>query len=132
MKNFHVRRGIPWMVMSFFLAVAACGGDPVGNDNGNGNGNGNGGGTTPVATIAVDVDDNFFTPPDIVVAPGATVTWTWVGGVDHNVNFASAAIADSGDKTTGMYQVAMPTMAGVYTYLCTIHGASMSGSVTVQ
>ena len=128
MKNCHVRRGIPWMVMSFFLAVTGCGGD-----SGTNGGNGGGGGTTPVAAIAVNVDDDCFTPPDILVVPGATVTWTWIGGIDHNVTFASATVsAPSADQTTGTFQVAMPNAVGVYDYQCTIHGSSMSGSVTIQ
>jgi plastocyanin len=81
---------------------------------------------------AVEVDDDFFTPPDILVTSGATVTWMWVGGEGHNVTFASNAVsAPSITQTTGTFQVVMPTAAGVYNYECTIH-AGMDGSVTVQ
>ena len=127
MKKLHVRRGAHWMVMSLF-AIAGCGGDS-GTNNGGGGGGGGGGGTT-VATTAVNVDDNVFTPPDIVVAPGATVTW--VGSVGHNVTFASATVsAPSATQSSGNFQVMMPTAVGTYDYQCTIHGG-MDGSVLVQ
>ena len=133
MKNFHVRRGAPWIAMALFFAVAGCGGDSGTNGGGvNGGGNGGGGGgTTPVITTSVTIVDNAFDPPDIQVTGGATVTWTWTGIVGHNVTFASSSIANSVTQATGTYQVAMPTAAGVYTYQCTIHPSTMQGSVTV-
>ncbi len=131
MKNFDVRRGAPWMAMALFFAVAGCGGDSGtnggGGDDGGGSGGGSGGGTTPVITTSVNVLDFAFGPPDIQVTGGATVTWTWTGSVGHNVTFASS---NSPTQTTGTYQLAMPTAAGVYTYQCTIH-PGMNGSVTV-
>ncbi len=141
MKGFHVRREAHWIVIPLFLAVAGCGGDSGtngGNDNGNTNNGTNDGtnnGTTPVVTMDVTVGNggNVFTPPDIQVSPGATVTWTWnAGGVGHNVTFASSAVsAPSATQPTGTFQVTMPTAAAVYNYECTIH-PGMDGSVTVQ
>lgn len=110
MKNFDVRRGTPWMAMALFFAVAGCGGDSGTNGGGGNGGSGNGGGgTTPVITTSVNVIDFAFDPPDIQVTGGATVTWTWSGGTaQHNVTFASSAIANSVTQITGTYQVAMP------------------------
>ena len=123
MKDFHVRRGAHWMVMSLILAVAGCGGDS------GTNGGGGGGG------VSVTVGNDFFNSPDIMVDPGATVTWTWAGGSPepgHNVTFASGRITDSPTQTTGTYAVTMPAAPAVYSYSCTIHGAAiMSGSVRV-
>jgi len=124
------------MAMALFFAVAGCGGDSGTNGGGGNGGSGNGGGgggTTPVMTNSVSVVDFAFDPPDIQVAGGATVTWTWTGtNAMHNVTFASSSIANSLTQTSGTYQVAMPTAAGVYTYQCTIHPSLMQGSVTVQ
>ena len=132
MKDSYDRRGAHWMIISLFLAVAGCGGDS--GTNGGGGGGGGGGGTTPVVTTDVTVGNggNVFTPPDIQVSPGATVTWTWnSGGVGHNVTFASSTVsAPSATQPTGTFQVVMPTAAGTYTYVCTIH-AGMDGSVLV-
>jgi plastocyanin len=128
MKDFYVRRGAHWIVTSLFLTVAACGGDSgtnAGDDTGNGNG------TDPTVTTSVTVSDDFFNPASIQVSPGVTVMWTWSSNRIHNVTFADNAISDSGDQGGSMYQTAMPTASGLYTYQCTIH-AGMNGTVTVQ
>jgi len=125
MKDFHVRRGAHWMVISLFLTVTGCGGDS-GTNGGGGNG---GGGTTPVITTSVNVNDAAFAPPDIQVTGGVTVRWTWTGSLSHNVTFTSTSIANSDTQTSGTYAVAMPDATGVYAYRCTIHG--FTGSVTV-
>ena len=137
MKHSYVRRGAHWIVMSLFLTVAGCGGDSgTGNgDDGNGTGNGGGTGTTPVTTTSVTVGSggNVFTPADILVSAGATVTWTWSALSAHNVTFDDSQVsAPSADRTAGTFQVVMPTAAATYDYLCTIHGSVMSGTVTVQ
>ena len=124
------------MVMSLLVAVPACGGDsPTGGGGGGigGDYDGGNGDNDPVVTTSVNVVDFDFTPPDIQVTPGATVTWTWTGSDTHNVTFTvSSGIVNSVTQTSGTYQVAMPTVTGVYTYQCTIHPSDMTGSVTVQ
>ncbi len=128
MKDFLVRRGAHCMVMSLLVAVGGCGSDSPTDD-----GDDNGDDGNPVATTSVNVVDFAFTPPDILVAPGATVTWTWTGSDTHNVTFASAEVAaPSATKTTGTFDVTLPTVAGMYAYQCTIHPDDMNGTVTVQ
>ena len=127
MKDFHVRRGAHWTVISLFLAVTGCG-----EDYGT-NGGGGGGGGGPVATTSVTVRDFLFDPESILVTPSATVTWTWAGVVEHNVTFASSAVGTpSNTQVNGTFQRAMPTAAGAYTYQCTIHPTLMNGTATVQ
>ncbi len=90
----------------------------------------------PTPTSAVEVGNDFFNPEDIVVAAGTEVTWTWTntGAISHSVEstgspaFTSSAI-QSGNGSTHGFQFDTP---GVYTYQCAVHGAAMSGSVTVQ
>ena len=138
MKDSYVRREAHWMVMSFFLAVAGCGGDSgtnggggVGGGYGGGGGSG-GGGTTPVVTTSVNVVDFDFTPPDIQVTAGAMVTWTWTGAIAHNVTFAvSSGVTNGPLQVTGTHVAQMPTATGTYTYQCTIHPLLMQGSVIV-
>jgi len=74
---------------------------------------------------------DVFDPAQADVASGATVTFSW-GGVLHNVTWdnAPSGAANSGDKSTGTYQVTINT-AGTFNYHCTIH-AGMSGSITVH
>jgi plastocyanin len=78
--------------------------------------------------------------PTVTVAPNAAVTWTNESGIVHNVTFAnpSAALAvgagASGnipDHSSGSNQRRFAS-AGSYGFTCTVHGPSMSGTVTVQ
>jgi plastocyanin len=85
----------------------------------------------PVATTSVNMQGNVFDPTHILVAPGATVTFTNSDGISHNVIFAGQAVAPISDWTTGNRTAVMPTAPGTYSYTCTLH-AGMSGSVKVQ
>jgi plastocyanin len=106
----------------FPTLVAACGGsDPTSPD--------------PVATTSVSVLDDVFAPANILVDPGATVTWTWAGDNPHRIRWVSAGLGDSPLQTTGAHQQAMPQGAGTYAYYCTEHGtptSGMRGSVIVE
>lgn len=128
MERSNVRRGTPWIAMFFLSAFAACGGDdPAGPGTG-----GNTGGTTPVATTSVSLTAGLsFDPAAIVVAPGASVTWTWANSTTHNVTFTNASISSSGDQSGGTFTSTMPSAAGTYSYSCTIH-PGMQGTVQVQ
>jgi plastocyanin len=86
----------------------------------------------PVETREVSiVDTPAFEPPDIIVAEGDTVTWTWNGFQQHQVVFDAPGFPPSPAQSLGMHQVVFG-MAGTYTYFCSVHGrAAMSGSVTV-
>ena len=83
----------------------------------------------PPATAAVSVADNFFDPSSARVAVGGSVTWTWNGAVAHNVTFSSGS--NSATQSSGTF-VRMFDTAGTFNYVCTIHGASMSGTVIVE
>jgi plastocyanin len=99
------------------LASLSCGGD----DGGTGPTNG--------GAITVSVVNNAFNPSTLSVPVNAPVTWQWnSGGVAHNVTFQDGT--NSGNRTTGSYQRTFDA-AGSFPYLCTLHGASMSGTVTV-
>ena len=134
MKGFHVRRRAHWIVISLLLAVAGCGGDSGTNNDGNTGGTGGTGGGARVTTTDVTVGNDFFSPANIQVSPGASVTWTWAGGRDHNVTFAAANnTISSSTQSSGTHVAAMPMMPiADYEYLCTIHPTTMQGSVTVQ
>lgn len=95
----------------------------------------------PGTPNSVVVTNNTFTPGDLTVAMGATVTWTWntctssggYGGgetcVDHNVTFGQGT--NSGTKSKGTFARLFPTV-GSYSYQCSIHGPLMSGRIIVQ
>jgi plastocyanin len=89
---------------------------------------------TTTASAVVQVSNNLFTPSSVTIAAGANVTWTWQAGSDlHNVTFNSVAGAPThiSDRNTGSESRTFST-AGSFPYHCTIHGLSMSGTVTVN
>lgn len=104
------------------IVLSACGGsDPVSSD--------------PVATTSVSVRDNVFAPANILVDPGATVTWTWAGSTPHRIRWVSAGLGDSPLQAAGTHQATLPQAPGTYAYYCTEHGTpttGMRGSVIVE
>jgi plastocyanin len=116
-----------------FLALTACGGG------------GSSGGTpttpgtpgtpstpaTPVATTSVTMQGSAFDPSNIVVAPGATVSFNNTDDILHNVTFAGSAVPPISQWSTGTRTAVMPTAPGTYNFNCTLHGG-MNGSVKVQ
>jgi plastocyanin len=85
---------------------------------------------SPVLTNAVSVDNDFFSPANIQVTPGTTVTWSWVSGATtHNVSFTDGA-GGSGDKASGSFSRTF-SAAGTFDYRCTLHGG-MNGTVLVK
>ena len=83
------------------------------------------------ADVSVGSGGDVFSPDQTDVKAGGTVTYTWAAG-PHNVTFSNppASVPNSGDRTSGTFQVTFPT-AGTYSYQCTIH-AGMKGTVTVH
>lgn len=82
------------------------------------------------AGATVDIDGFAFVPDELVVAAGATVTWTNRDGVAHTVT-AEDEVFDSGlvDKE-GTFELTFDE-AGTYSYFCQIH-PSMTGVIIVE
>jgi plastocyanin len=79
--------------------------------------------------MTVAVRNNVFDPATLNVPVNSTVTWVWSsGGVEHNVTFQTGP--SSGNQGSGSFPRTFQT-AGTYAYVCTIHGAQMSGIVNV-
>jgi len=98
-------------------------------------------GPISAAATAVSIVDRTFSPATITVAAGDTVTWTVTKSIDepHSVTSGKPGAADSGKafdsgikltKNGDTYSFTFPT-AGEYDYYCIVHGAAMSGHVTV-
>ncbi len=64
------------------------------------------------------------------ISVGQTVQWNWVSGT-HNVTSSSAEDFTSADMSSGSFSHTF-NQAGSFTYLCTIHGSIMSGTVIVN
>lgn len=120
------------LVATVVLAAAACGGggDTTGPTNTGNPGGTPGTPTPPVVQNSVGVGNNFFSPADIQVAAGTTVTWTWGSdAITHNVTFGDGT--SSGNKSAGASYSRTFATAGTFTYSCTLHGG-MNGSVLVK
>jgi plastocyanin len=103
-----------------------------------GGGGGGGGDGSPVGSVKVGPNIAFVSrhtgkiPAIDTIAVGATVTWTWTGGLAHSVrSIGTPAFASSSTMTgAGTYSVQFNT-AGTYRYDCIVHGNAMSGTVVV-
>lgn len=136
------------LLIGIFAAacLAACGGS------GSGGGptgvtpppGGTGGNNPPPTTNQVTLGDATFTPSDIAVPVGTTVTWSWpscdpsggyggYGGygtcVTHDILFDDGTT--SGTQSSGTFTRTFGT-AGTFNYHCTIHGTAMAGQVKVS
>ena len=123
------------------LAAAGCGGSSTAPANNNNNNNtGNPPPQTPPSTSnAISVTNNYFDPTSTTIPVNTKVTWTWntcasdgYGGqtcVSHSILFDDGT--SSGTQSDGSWSRTFTT-PGTYKYHCTIHGAAMSGTVTVQ
>ncbi|MBJ7330236.1 MAG: hypothetical protein JHC95_10085 [Solirubrobacteraceae bacterium] len=80
------------------------------------------------ATKSINVGDNYFVRssgvPTVTVSKGTTVKWKFVGDSPHNVTVTGGpARFSSPTKDSGSYTKKV-TKKGLYTIVCTIHGAS--------
>ena len=71
-----------------------------------------------------------FSPTDISVKSGQTVTWTNTGAVAHTVTADDGASFDSGSIAPGATLSLTPSAAGTFAYHCTFH-PWMKGTLTV-
>jgi plastocyanin len=89
---------------------------------------------SPVATTAVDVRDNVFSPVVVTSGPQSSITWTWRGATGHNVTFEDGQ-GSSVTQVTGTHARTFVS-AGTFRYRCTIHSTNFSsgmvGSVTIN
>jgi len=85
--------------------------------------------STPAA-MDVRIDNFSFTPAELKVPVGATVTWKNGDDIPHTIvstdKVFKSKVLDSDDK----YSFTFGT-AGTYTYFCSIH-PKMTGKVIVQ
>jgi plastocyanin len=84
------------------------------------------------SAATVTTPGETFSPANVTIAAGGTVTWTFTGGSRHNVTFNGTAPAGGNIPDSQGASVARTfTAAGTYNYTCTRH-SGMNGSVVVQ
>lgn len=81
------------------------------------------------ATVAVSMDDDFFSPQAVSINVGDTVAWTNNGTDDHTATATNNAFHSGTMGPGDTYQRTFNT-AGTYEYVCAFHG-DMRGTVTV-
>ena len=81
--------------------------------------------------VTVSIQDFFFSPADIIVQPGTTVTWVNNGQAPHTVTATDpAGTFDSDTLQPGETFSFTFKQSGTYAYYCAIH-PFMKGTVTV-
>jgi plastocyanin len=84
--------------------------------------------TGPAATVTMD--HNTFSPSEITVAPGTTVTWTNKEEMPHTVVDLNRGFRSKTLAKDASFSFTFAT-AGDYSYLCLIH-PNMKGKVIVK
>jgi plastocyanin len=85
---------------------------------------------TAPATVSVTIDNFSFTPREITVDKGTTVTWTNHDDVPHTVVSPDKAFRSKALDTDEQFSFAFND-AGTFGYFCSVH-PMMTGKVTVK
>ena len=80
-------------------------------------------------TVTVGQGGDRFTPADITITQGDTVTWNWADG-DHDISGRGPESFSTGFRSSGSWSRQF-NVSGSYTYVCTAH-SDMRGSITVN
>jgi plastocyanin len=95
---------------------------------------GPGGSRLPLARVfaatAVDTGENYYTPANVTIHPGDTVTWTNSGKEAHTVT-ADDDSWGTDDLEPGQSFSQTFTTPGTYSYSCILHD-NQTGVITVQ
>lgn len=84
-------------------------------------------------STTVTISNNQFSPtPDTIAAGNITFHWA-AGAVTHNVTWQTgpSSPAGSGNRAGGDADYVTALVAGDYTYHCTIHATTMTGTIHV-
>ena len=84
--------------------------------------------TPAPAQADVQIKDFAFTPQEVRVARGGSVTWTNQDSATHTISFngVSSGVLDNGDSYSKPFGE-----TGIYDYICGIH-TYMNGRVVVE
>ena len=121
------------------LGLAACGGDDDsgGGSGGGGSSTGQSGGSSSGGGTSVSMENIQFSPNDLTVKAGQTVTFTNNESVPHDVHKESgpgddfSSGADGGMQQGDTFKLKLDT-PGTYKYVCHVHAPGMSGTITVK
>jgi plastocyanin len=79
---------------------------------------------------SVRIENFVFAPRDVVVSPGATITWTNGDDIPHNLVSAEqrfrSPLLDTGESYSFTFE-----QPGTYVYFCSLH-PHMTGRIVVR
>ncbi|MBI3537261.1 MAG: LysM peptidoglycan-binding domain-containing protein [Chloroflexi bacterium] len=92
---------------------------------------------TPTPSAAAVVMQNIsFLPATLTLARGSTVTWTNIDTIAHTVSSGTPGVLSglfrSNQLAPGQTFSFSFSQAGAVQYFCEIHGAQMTGTITIQ
>lgn len=97
---------------------------------------------TVIHVVNVTMNDDFFSPALIEIAVGDTVNWSYPTGTSAHTATCDGSGGttlpsggtsfDSGILTAGGSFKKAISGPGTYSYICTIHGAAMTGTIVVK
>ncbi len=123
---------VVFLAMTVLAGCASGGGDAGGNDTGTGTGGTSApptGGTSGGNSVDVVMKGFAFSPAEVEIAVGDSVTWTNEDSATHDAT-GDGGIA-SGSLGQGETYTKTFDTAGTYEYICGIH-PSMTGTVVVK
>jgi len=133
-------RAIAALVLTAATVLAGCGSDDTGpapDTTATSAPTGSGAPAEPAepaapAAVTVDIDDMAFSPENVTVRVGDTVTWNFADSVPHSVQGVGdkAMGINSPILTSGEWSYTF-TVPGEFRYLCPLH-PEMRGTVTVE
>ncbi len=85
---------------------------------------------TPGQTAEIIIDNLAFSPGEITIAPGTTVTWSNEESVTHTVSSLSGAFESGSISPGGSFSFTF-NEKGTFEYRCSIH-PTMRGTVIVE
>src|SRR3989338_5886333 len=90
---------------------------------------------THAAEVTITMTDNQFSPRNITINAGDTITWINRGSAAHTATADTGAF-DTGSVAAGGSSSAIFNSSGTYAYHCKFHGGTngsgMAGTITVR
>lgn len=87
--------------------------------------------TTQTGGVAVTIINFSFNPSTIQAKVGQPITWTNNESINHGAVLDTDSSCSTGSFGKGGSGSLVFSKPGTYTYHCTVHGKSMTGTITI-
>ncbi len=127
-----------FLILATATALVACGakGTPASSGGGTGGGGpaSSGSGCQPAqqtGSVAVTIKNFQFQPQSITAKVGQPITWTDQDSAQHGAILDGDSSCSTGTLSTNQSGSLVFSKPGTYTYHCTVHGNTMTGTITI-